>query len=88
VGVLLKPSEDFTSGVRPDNFGTNATFVHFLQQIIGKYGPDTVQLKVDAESIENGTLYVVDERALRPEDMAELVLPVSLTHAETSVQSA
>jgi hypothetical protein len=51
MGVLLKPSEDFTSGVRPDNFGTNTTFVHFLQQIIGKYGPDTVQLRVDAESI-------------------------------------
>jgi hypothetical protein len=43
MGVLLKPSEDFTSGVRPGNFGTNTTFVHFLQQIIGKYGPDTVQ---------------------------------------------
>lgn len=43
MGVLLKPSEDFTSGVRPDNFGTNTTFVHFLQQIIGKYGPDTVR---------------------------------------------
>lgn len=62
MGVRLKPSEDFTSGVRPDNFGTNTTFVHFLQQIIGKYGPDTVQLRVDAESIENGPLYVIDER--------------------------
>jgi hypothetical protein len=67
MGVLLEPSEDFASGVRPDNFGTNTTFVHFLQQIIGKYGPDTVQLRVDAESIKNGTLYVVDERAPRPE---------------------
>ena len=63
MGVVLKPSEDFNSGVRPDNFGTNTTFVHFLQQIIGQYGPDTVQLRVNAESIENGTLYVVDERA-------------------------
>jgi len=67
MGVLLKPSEDFTSGVKHDNFGTNTTFVHFLQQIIGQYGPDTVQLRVDAESIENGMLYVIDERAPRPE---------------------
>ena len=67
VGVLLEPTEDFTSGVKPDNFGVNSAFVHFLHQFIGECGPLTEKMQMDAGAIENGKLHVIDERSPRPE---------------------
>ena len=67
MGIVLKPTEDFTAGIKPDNFGVNSAFVHFLHQVIGELGPLTEQMQVDAEAIDNGKLYVIDERAPRPE---------------------
>jgi hypothetical protein len=64
---VLKPTVDFTAGIKPDNFGVNSAFVHFLHQVIGKLGPIAEQMQVEAEAIDNGKLYVIDERAPRPE---------------------
>ena len=67
MGILLEPTEDFTAGVKPDNFGVNSAFVHFVHQVVGELGPLTEQMQVDAEAIGNGKLYVIDERCPRPE---------------------
>jgi hypothetical protein len=67
VGILLEPTEDFTSGVKPDNFGVNSTFLHFLHRVIAECAPLTEKMQMDAGAIENGKLYVIDERAPRPE---------------------
>src|ERR1700722_2858445 len=67
MGILLEPTEDFTVGVKHDNFGVNSTFVHFLHQVIAECGPLTEKMQMDAGAIENGKLYVIDERAPRPE---------------------
>jgi len=67
VGVLLEPTEDFTSGVKPENFGVNSAFVHFLHQVIAKWAPLTDKMQMDAEDIHHGKLYVIDERSPRPE---------------------
>lgn len=67
MGILLEPTEDFTSGVKPDNFGVNSTFVHFLHKVIAECGPLTEKLYTGAGALENGKLYVIDERAPKPE---------------------
>jgi hypothetical protein len=67
MGIVLEPTEDFASGVKHDNFGANATFVHFLHRVIAECGPLTEKMQMDAGAIENGKLYVIDERSPRPE---------------------
>jgi hypothetical protein len=67
MGILLEPTEDFTAGIKPENFGVNAAFVHFLHQVIGECGPLTEKMHMDAGAIENGKLYVIDERSPRPQ---------------------
>jgi hypothetical protein len=41
--------------------------VDFLHRIIERDGPETEQLIVNADSVGDGTLYVIDGRAPRPE---------------------
>jgi hypothetical protein len=66
MGILLEPTEDFTSGVKPDNFAVNSAFVHFLHQVIVECGPLTEKMQMDAGAIDDGKLYVIDERSPRP----------------------
>jgi hypothetical protein len=74
IGVVLRPREKPSDPISPDNFAANTAFVHFLHRIIEQDGPETEQLIVNAESIGDGTLYVVDGRAPRPKPDQEWVV--------------
>src|SRR5436190_15360305 len=67
MGVVLQPREKPSDPITPDNFAVNSVFLHFLHQTIEREGPYTEQLIVNAESMGDGTLHVIDGRAPGPE---------------------
>jgi hypothetical protein len=74
VGVILRPREKPSDPITPDNFGANKGFVDFLHRIIERDGPNTEHLILNAESVAEGTLYVIDGRAPTPEPDQEWVV--------------
>jgi hypothetical protein len=74
VGIVLQPREKPSDPITLDNFAANSTFVYFLHKIIANEGPNTDQLIVNAESIGEGTLYVIDSRVPRPKPGEEWVV--------------
>ena len=66
IGAVLRPRERPSDPIAPDNFAANAVFINFMQRIIAREGPNTEQLVVNAGSLGEGILYVVDGRVPAP----------------------
>ena len=67
IGAVLRPREEPSDPIAPENFAANRAFVDFLHWIIEHEGPYTERLIVNADGVGDGTLYVIDGRAPRPE---------------------
>src|SRR5215468_10523890 len=67
MGAILRPREEPSDPITPDNFAANTAFLNFLHRIIEKNGPKTQRLIADAESLGEGNIYVIDGRAPKPE---------------------
>jgi hypothetical protein len=74
IGAVLRPREEPSDPITPDNFAVNGAFLKFLHRIIEKAGPGTDQLIAEAESVGDGKIYVIDGRAPKPEAGKEWVL--------------
>lgn len=74
IAVVLRPRKKPHDPIAPNNFAGNGAFVGFLHDLIAREGPYTEQMIVDAESIGNGTLYIIDSWLPRPESGQEWVV--------------
>jgi hypothetical protein len=74
IGAILRPREEPGDPITPDNFAANTAFLKFLHRIIEKNGPKTEHLIAGAESVGEGSLYVIDGRAPKPEPGKEWVI--------------
>jgi hypothetical protein len=50
IGAVLRPREEPSDPITPDNFAVNGAFLKFLHRIIEKVGPGTEQLPSPQEN--------------------------------------
>src|SRR5262245_37518861 len=65
LGTLLGFRAD--QPVNPENFARNSVFVDFLQSVIARHAPQLPRFLAEAQRIENGWVYVIDQRTLNPD---------------------
>ena len=73
IGQLLHPLEA-GERITPDNFAANTVFVELMQGVIERHGPYLKDLVAEAQSIGEGTLYVVDQRTRAPQGPVREIL--------------
>ena len=63
IGVVLEPRENPGDPITPDNFRSNTAFVNLLQELMVKHGEWMDDVRMNADALCNGVLYVLDERS-------------------------
>jgi hypothetical protein len=66
IGACLRPLQE-GEDVAPENFAPNSYFIDLLHDVVALRGPWTPHLQELAKGIQNGPVYVIDERTLTPE---------------------
>ena len=66
IGMVLQPRENPNDPITPDNFRSNTVFINLLQGLMAEHGEWMDEMRIDADALGNGVLYVIDERSPKP----------------------
>jgi len=74
IGVVLQPRENPGDPITPDNLLSNRAFINLLQGLMAEHGEWMTDMRIDAEAMGNGVLYVIDERSPKPVEGQEWIV--------------
>jgi hypothetical protein len=74
IGVVLQPRENPGDPITPDNFRSNTAFINLLQGLMVEHGEWMDDMRINADALGNGVLYVIDERSPKPGDGQEWIV--------------
>ena len=66
IGMVLQPRENPGDPITPDNFRSNTAFINLLQGLMVEHGEWMDNMRINADALGNGVLYVIDERSPKP----------------------
>jgi hypothetical protein len=74
IGMVLKPRKKPADPITPDNFRSNIAFINLLQGLMVEHGEWMDDMRIDADALGNGVLYVIDERSPKPVEGQEWIV--------------
>jgi len=74
IGVVLQPRENPGDPITPDNFRQNTAFINLLQGLMVEHGEWMDDMRINADALGDGVLYVIDERSPKPVEGQEWIV--------------